>query len=77
MACSAFSISPPAKKGAAADLFLDSVVASRNLLDVVADRKPMRIVLVSSFRRVRGGRTMGVERTTKRAIASRIASRVA
>jgi nucleoside-diphosphate-sugar epimerase/peptidoglycan/xylan/chitin deacetylase (PgdA/CDA1 family) len=37
------------KKGAAADLFLDSVVASRNLLDAVADRKPMRIVLVSSF----------------------------
>jgi nucleoside-diphosphate-sugar epimerase len=37
------------KKGAAADLFLDSVVASRNLLDAAADRKPMRIVLVSSF----------------------------
>jgi nucleoside-diphosphate-sugar epimerase/peptidoglycan/xylan/chitin deacetylase (PgdA/CDA1 family) len=37
------------KKGAAADLFLNSVVASRNLLDAVADRKPMRIVLVSSF----------------------------
>jgi nucleoside-diphosphate-sugar epimerase/peptidoglycan/xylan/chitin deacetylase (PgdA/CDA1 family) len=37
------------KKGSAADLFLDSVVASRNLLDAVADRKPMRIVLVSSF----------------------------
>jgi nucleoside-diphosphate-sugar epimerase/peptidoglycan/xylan/chitin deacetylase (PgdA/CDA1 family) len=37
------------KKGAAADLFLDTVVASRNLLDAVADRKPMRIVLVSSF----------------------------
>jgi nucleoside-diphosphate-sugar epimerase/peptidoglycan/xylan/chitin deacetylase (PgdA/CDA1 family) len=37
------------KKGTAADLFLDSVVASRNLLDAVADRKPMRIVLVSSF----------------------------
>jgi nucleoside-diphosphate-sugar epimerase/peptidoglycan/xylan/chitin deacetylase (PgdA/CDA1 family) len=37
------------KKGAAADLFLDSVVASRNLLDAIADRKPMRIVLVSSF----------------------------
>jgi nucleoside-diphosphate-sugar epimerase/peptidoglycan/xylan/chitin deacetylase (PgdA/CDA1 family) len=37
------------KKGTAAELFLDSVVASRNLLDAVADRKPMRIVLVSSF----------------------------
>lgn len=37
------------KKGAAADLFLDSVVASRNLLDAAADRNPMRIVLVSSF----------------------------
>src|SRR6266404_1028003 len=38
-----------AKKGAAADLLLDSAVASRNLLDAVADRKPLRIVLVSSF----------------------------
>lgn len=37
------------KKGTAADLFLNSVVASRNLLDALADRKPMRIVLVSSF----------------------------
>ncbi len=37
------------KKGTAADLFLDSAVASRNLLDAVADREPMRIVLVSSF----------------------------
>src|SRR5262245_28643943 len=37
------------KKGSAADLLLDSAVASRNLLDAVADRKPMRIVLVSSF----------------------------
>jgi nucleoside-diphosphate-sugar epimerase/peptidoglycan/xylan/chitin deacetylase (PgdA/CDA1 family) len=37
------------KKGTAADLFLNSVVASRNLLDAVAERKPMRIVLVSSF----------------------------
>jgi len=36
-------------KGSAAELFLDSVVASRNLLDAIADRKPMRIVLVSSF----------------------------
>jgi nucleoside-diphosphate-sugar epimerase/peptidoglycan/xylan/chitin deacetylase (PgdA/CDA1 family) len=37
------------KKGTAADLLLDSVVGSRNLLDAVVDRKPMRIVLVSSF----------------------------
>lgn len=37
------------KSGAAADLFLDSVVASRNLLDAIAGRTPMRIVLVSSF----------------------------
>ncbi len=37
------------KKGTAADLVLNSVVASRNLLDAVANRKPMRIVLVSSF----------------------------
>jgi peptidoglycan/xylan/chitin deacetylase (PgdA/CDA1 family)/nucleoside-diphosphate-sugar epimerase len=37
------------KKGTAADLFLSSVVASRNLLDAVENRKPMRIVLVSSF----------------------------
>ena len=37
------------KSGAAADLFLDSVVASRNLLEAIAGQKPMRIVLVSSF----------------------------
>lgn len=37
------------KKGTAADLFLDSVVASRNLLDAVGNCKPLRIVLVSSF----------------------------
>ena len=37
------------KKGTAADLFLDSVVSSRNLLDAIADRKALRIVLVSSF----------------------------
>src|SRR6202011_2737134 len=36
-------------KGDAADLFLDSVVASRNLLEAIADMKPMRVVLVSSF----------------------------
>lgn len=38
-----------ALKGPAADMFLDSVVASRNLLDAIADRKPMRVVLISSF----------------------------
>lgn len=37
------------KKGVAADLFLDSVVGSRNLLDAVGDHRPMRIVLASSF----------------------------
>jgi nucleoside-diphosphate-sugar epimerase len=37
------------KKGAAADLFMDSVVGSRNLLDAVGDYKPMHIVMVSSF----------------------------
>jgi nucleoside-diphosphate-sugar epimerase len=36
-------------KGTSADLFLDSVLASRNVLDAVSNRKPMRIVLVSSF----------------------------
>jgi nucleoside-diphosphate-sugar epimerase len=38
-----------AKRGAAADLFMDSVVASRNLLDAITGLLPMRIVLVSSF----------------------------
>ena len=37
------------KSGAAADLFLDSVVASRNLLDAVGGQESIRIVLVSSF----------------------------
>jgi nucleoside-diphosphate-sugar epimerase len=36
-------------KGAPADLFLDSVAASRNLLEAIGDRKSTRIVLVSSF----------------------------
>jgi nucleoside-diphosphate-sugar epimerase len=36
-------------KGAPVDLFLDSVVASRNLLDALGDREPLRIVLISSF----------------------------
>jgi len=36
-------------KGAAADMVLNTVVASRNLLDALADLRPLRIVLVSSF----------------------------
>jgi nucleoside-diphosphate-sugar epimerase len=36
-------------QGAPADLFLDSVAASRNLLDAIGDRQHIRIVLVSSF----------------------------
>lgn len=36
-------------RGAPADMFLNTVVASKNLLEAVGDRKPMRIVLVSSF----------------------------
>lgn len=35
-------------RGAIADLFLDSVVASRNLLDAIGQR-PVRLILVSSF----------------------------
>jgi nucleoside-diphosphate-sugar epimerase len=38
-----------ALKGSPAEMFLDSVVASRNLLDAVAEMKPMRVVLISSF----------------------------
>jgi nucleoside-diphosphate-sugar epimerase len=38
-----------ALKGSPAEMFMDSVVASRNLLDTVAQMKPMRVVLVSSF----------------------------
>jgi nucleoside-diphosphate-sugar epimerase len=38
-----------AMKGSAAEIFLDSVVASRNLLDAIVDREPMRVVLISSF----------------------------
>ena len=38
-----------AMKGSAADMVLNSVVASRNLLDAAAGRRPLRIVLVSSF----------------------------
>ena len=36
-------------KGAPADLFMDSLAASRNLLDALDDRKSLRVVLVSSF----------------------------
>lgn len=39
-----------AMSGAAADMFLNTVVASRNLLDaILAQRRPMRVVVVSSF----------------------------
>jgi nucleoside-diphosphate-sugar epimerase len=38
-----------AMKGSAAEIFLDSVVASRNLLDAIVGRRPMRVVLISSF----------------------------
>jgi nucleoside-diphosphate-sugar epimerase len=38
-----------AMKGSAAEIFLDSVVASRNLLDAVAAQTSVRIVLISSF----------------------------
>lgn len=38
-----------AKTGSAADMFLNSVVGSRNLLDAIGERRPMRLVLISSF----------------------------
>jgi nucleoside-diphosphate-sugar epimerase len=38
-----------ALKGSPAEMFMDSVVASRNLLDAVKDVRSMRVVLVSSF----------------------------
>jgi nucleoside-diphosphate-sugar epimerase len=38
-----------AMKGSAAEMFLDSVVASRNLLDAVVAGKSVRVVLISSF----------------------------
>jgi nucleoside-diphosphate-sugar epimerase len=38
-----------ALKGSPAEMFMDSCVASRNLLDAVATRKPMRVVHISSF----------------------------
>jgi nucleoside-diphosphate-sugar epimerase len=36
-------------RGAPADMFLNTVVASKHLLDAIGARKPMRVVLVSSF----------------------------
>jgi nucleoside-diphosphate-sugar epimerase len=36
-------------RGAAADMFLNTVVGSKYLLDAIAERRPMRVVLVSSF----------------------------
>jgi nucleoside-diphosphate-sugar epimerase len=36
-------------RGAPADMFLNTVVASKNLIDAIGTRKPMRVVLVSSF----------------------------
>jgi nucleoside-diphosphate-sugar epimerase len=38
-----------ALKGSAAEMFMDSVVASRNLLDAIVQRPGIRVVLVSSF----------------------------
>jgi nucleoside-diphosphate-sugar epimerase len=38
-----------ALKGSPAEMFMDSAVASRNLLDAVSEIKPMRVVLISSF----------------------------
>ena len=38
-----------ALKGSPAEMFMDSAVASRNLLDAVAAMRPMRVVLISSF----------------------------
>jgi nucleoside-diphosphate-sugar epimerase len=38
-----------ALKGSPAEMFMDSVVASRNLLEAVKDARPMRVVVVSSF----------------------------
>jgi nucleoside-diphosphate-sugar epimerase len=38
-----------AMKGSPADMFQNSVVTARNLLEAIGDRKPIRIVLVSSF----------------------------
>jgi nucleoside-diphosphate-sugar epimerase len=36
-------------RGAPADMFLNTVVASKYLLEAIGTRKPMRVVLVSSF----------------------------
>ena len=47
-------------------MFLDSVVASRNLLEAVKDLRPMRVVLVSSFG------TMGVAEMRRGAMIVKI-----
>jgi nucleoside-diphosphate-sugar epimerase len=36
-------------RGAPADMFLNTVVASKNLLEAIGSKKPMRVVLISSF----------------------------
>ena len=38
-----------ALKGSPAEMFMDSGVASRNLLDAIATQRPMRVVHISSF----------------------------
>jgi len=38
-----------ALKGSAAEMFMDSCVASRNLLDAIGAMRPMRVVHISSF----------------------------
>ena len=48
--CSIVIHAAAALKGSPAEMFLDSVVASRNLLEAVANElRPIRVVLVSSF----------------------------
>ena len=36
-------------RGAPADMFLNTVVATKNLLEAIGSRKPMRVVMISSF----------------------------
>ena len=36
-------------RGAPADMFLNTVVATKNLLEAIGNRKPMRVVMISSF----------------------------
>ncbi len=47
--CSVVIHAAAALKGSAAEMFMDSVVASRNLLDAVVQVPGIRVVLVSSF----------------------------